>query len=238
MHQVIFREPSSKIFALYFRPELYFPSERKKCYPALQANKSIKKFLSSIQFYFNDNCPVESSLKVALEFQQQCIFLSLIQCLFNADITSIDSEFSPNRSIIDAMLLIAAQGYTSQAFGMEKLSKVNEAEQIITNCLAYIDENYMKALSITEITKRYGISKTVFQKMFPVFAGTTFKHYLTELRIEQAKRLAAIPDLPYSEIAYMVGYENFSTFYRNFRSCTGISPAQYRHKLLSKPTES
>ena len=81
---------------------------------------------------------------------------------------------------------------------------------------------------MAKITNEFGISRTAFNQLFPMVAGTTFKQYLTALRIEQAKRLTAVPSLSFAEIAQMVGYNDFSTFYRNFRKVTGLSPAQYR----------
>ncbi len=227
MHQVLFKDPASKVFALYFRTELYFP-EATMHSAAQQTNTSIKKFLSSIQFNFNNKYNIENSLKVRLNQSQQLTYRALMECLLSQDASSIDADFSPNGSIIDAMLLLVAQGYASQAFGKQQINKINASEEILKECLAYIDQNYTQDISVAKITNEFAISRTTFNQLFPMVAGTTFKQYLTTLRIEQAKRLTAVPSLSFAEIAQMVGYNDFSTFYRNFRKVTGLSPAQYR----------
>jgi len=38
-----------------------------------------------------------------------------------------------------------------------------------------------------------------------------------------------VEEMPLREIATLVGYEDFSTFYRNFKKQTGKSPAEYRN---------
>ena len=49
-----------------------------------------------------------------------------------------------------------------------------------------------------------------------------------DLTIEQAQKLCALPDVSVREIAHLTGYQDFSTFYRNFKKLTGQSPAEYR----------
>ena len=227
MHQVLFRDPTSKVFALYFRTELYLPDGSSQSV-VTQKNPSIKKFLSSIQFNYNNKYAIENSLKVRLSCAQQATYRALMECLLREDASSLDMDFSPNGSIIDAMLLIVAQGYASQAFGKQQINKINASEEILKECLVYIDQNYTQDISVAKITNQFAISRTTFNQLFPMVSGTTFKQYLTSLRIEQAKRLTAVPHLSYAEIAQMVGYNDFSTFYRNFRKLTGMSPAQYR----------
>ena len=46
--------------------------------------------------------------------------------------------------------------------------------------------------------------------------------------------LADTTELSFSEIADIVGYDDFSTFYRNFVKVTGLSPSAYREQQKNR----
>ena len=72
------------------------------------------------------------------------------------------------------------------------------------------------------------MSRSTFSLLFPQMAGMPLKRYITQKRIGEAALLAETTDLSFSEIASVVGYDDFSTFYRNFVKVTGLSPSAYR----------
>jgi AraC-like DNA-binding protein len=63
--------------------------------------------------------------------------------------------------------------------------------------------------------------------------GVTFAEVLDETRIALAKRYLAERDLPVSEIAWLLGYAEVSSFTHAFKRWTGETPRQFR----STPTE-
>lgn len=67
-------------------------------------------------------------------------------------------------------------------------------------------------------------------KLFKRETGETFKHYLTRLRVEEAKNLLQrFPGIPVAEVARSVGFgENARYFCTVFRKCVGQPPAEYR----------
>ena len=52
--------------------------------------------------------------------------------------------------------------------------------------------------------------------------------YLTNLRMEEAKRLLRETDLLNKDISSAVGYEDVGSFIRRFRKQIGVTPRQYR----------
>ena len=62
----------------------------------------------------------------------------------------------------------------------------------------------------------------------PIFA------YLNMLRIYNAKQLIATTDLPFQEIAYLVGIDDRYYFSKLFRRITGMSPSEYYKEVRNR----
>ncbi len=58
--------------------------------------------------------------------------------------------------------------------------------------------------------------------------GTTFSALLDGLRQELALRYVGHPELPFTEIAFRLGFSHVEAFYRAFRRWTGQTPLGYR----------
>ena len=52
--------------------------------------------------------------------------------------------------------------------------------------------------------------------------------YITEVRIEAAKKLLVTTNMPNTEISLLAGYSNTRTFLRAFSKAEGITPKEYR----------
>jgi AraC-like DNA-binding protein len=63
--------------------------------------------------------------------------------------------------------------------------------------------------------------------------GTAFREVLDQLRHERATRLLADPRCSVSEVAFLLGFSENSSFSRAFKRWTGRSPAEYRARLRS-----
>lgn len=95
-----------------------------------------------------------------------------------------------------------------------------------------IHEKYNESLSLDDVSKAIGFNSAYFSYLFKKETGKTFSEYLTEVRIEQAKRLLTSTDTGVYEIAYQVGYKDEKYFSRLFRKITGLRPSEYK-KLYS-----
>jgi AraC-like DNA-binding protein len=63
--------------------------------------------------------------------------------------------------------------------------------------------------------------------------GTTFRELLARLRHEQATRLLANPGVTISEVGFLLGFEELSSFHRAFKRWAGTTPASYRSIALA-----
>ena len=58
--------------------------------------------------------------------------------------------------------------------------------------------------------------------------GLSIVEYITQERLNTAKRILKKTDLPVKAVSSMVGYEDYAYFTRVFKKETGESPTTYR----------
>ena len=71
------------------------------------------------------------------------------------------------------------------------------------------------------------MSRSEFCKRFREIAGHTFNEYLNKCRIERACEMIKRGN-KISTVYSFCGYEDNSTFYRNFVKIIGVSPSKYK----------
>ncbi|MCU6710595.1 AraC family transcriptional regulator [Paenibacillus sp. J5C_2022] len=103
------------------------------------------------------------------------------------------------------------------------------SHQLVQNMKAYIDAHYdNEDLSLTHLGDVFGLSAKYLGRLFREDSGVKFVEYVTEVRIEEAKRLLLESDEPVQHIAARVGYSQALTFIRVFKKQTGLTPGQFR----------
>lgn len=92
----------------------------------------------------------------------------------------------------------------------------------------YLADNFTAAPSLTEISKKLGISLTYASLVFKEATGSTFRDYLMKLRIEKACDLLRTSDKTIAEISEIIGYSDPAFFYKSFKKHLDMSPAKYK----------
>jgi len=98
----------------------------------------------------------------------------------------------------------------------------------------FIHQNYMKdSLSVKTISDHVYLSSSYVCTIFKTETGQTLNQYITEYRITKAKLL--LEDLRYkiTDVSYRVGYTDGNYFGKSFKKLVGLSPSEYREKILS-----
>lgn len=103
------------------------------------------------------------------------------------------------------------------------------AKKELSEIKQYMEEHFHEPLSITELAEMADISPKYFGDQFKKSFGKSAMKYLSELRINQAKRylLSAREQLRMRDIALMVGYSDEFYFSRKFKKEVGMSPTDY-----------
>jgi len=98
----------------------------------------------------------------------------------------------------------------------------------------YIIKHSHEDISLDALGKKVDLSPIYISKMFKEKLGTNYIDFLTECRIEKAKKLLSNPDKSLKEITYEVGYHEPNYFSKVFKKMCSVSPKEYRKMLMGK----
>jgi len=99
----------------------------------------------------------------------------------------------------------------------------------------FLNEHLAEDLSVKNITKELGISKTKLYDTCNEYYGHSISKHIKLLRIEKAKDLLTETNLSVSQIASDVGFDDYNYFCRVFKQVCGVSARKYRSKSHSTP---
>jgi AraC family transcriptional regulator of adaptative response / methylphosphotriester-DNA alkyltransferase methyltransferase len=90
-----------------------------------------------------------------------------------------------------------------------------------------IDEAFREKRKLDTQLRDIGVTQHRITEIFKEQYGVTLFEYMNRLRLEEAKRLLLKTNNEIINIAYSVGFESLSAFYRFFKNGAGQSPAAY-----------
>jgi len=92
----------------------------------------------------------------------------------------------------------------------------------------YIDQNYAKELTLSQVAKYIYLSDSYFAHSFKDKFGISPKSYILKIRIEEAKELLENTDMKIADVARSVGFSSQQRFNDIFRKFTEMTPLKYR----------
>jgi len=102
--------------------------------------------------------------------------------------------------------------------------------ELYRRCLigrAYIDALFDTDITLVDIAKAAGLSRTHFLRCFGECFGQSPYQALRQRRLQHAAELLRNRRGTVTEVALMVGYSNFSAFARAFKSLYGVPPSSF-----------
>ncbi len=102
-------------------------------------------------------------------------------------------------------------------------------DSAVAAALRIIRERACAGVSIDEIARAAGASRSVLQRRFIALLGQTIHDQIITQRLKRAVELISTTDLPLMEIAERCGFRHQEYMGVVFRERLGKTPAQYRH---------
>lgn len=108
-------------------------------------------------------------------------------------------------------------------------NKKSKNESLKHKIIEYVEENYDKDLSLTNIAGDFQLNPKYVSRFFKDQTGVNFVKYLHNVRIEHAKRiLMEEQDVKIDKVGERVGYININTFFSSFKKLVGMPPGKFR----------
>ena len=118
------------------------------------------------------------------------------------------------------------------AIDLRDEQNTNLSSKTLKKALAYIDEHYTSEnLSLGTVACEVQVGANYLSSVFSQNMQKTFTEYISEKRMEKAKKLLKSTELPTSEIAAQVGYKDPHYFSFVFKKTQGCSPREYRSSI-------
>jgi len=217
VHQILFPDPGAYLYSLSFGEDLFH---------AGFSQSNVYHFMTALKLESLESQRIPIRLKLKMDFPRQQTLKALMDALIREQDSTCPKELSAAGSLVAAILCVFSQGYFLG--DRQQLQDVTRYTHSLEQCLRYIDAHFTEDLSLEDTARRFALSRSQFSLLFPQHTGLTFKRYLSKKRIGYAITLLQTTDLPIQQIAAMAGYEDASTFYRNFTKVTGHAPSDYR----------
>ncbi len=107
-----------------------------------------------------------------------------------------------------------------------------ETFETVRKILAYMNQNISRKLTLTELTKKFGINRNRLNELFTETTGKTAMQCLLQRRLKLAALMLKNTELPIEEIAFRVGFKDISYFTKTFKVSFRLTPSQYRKEAI------
>ena len=109
-------------------------------------------------------------------------------------------------------------------------------ERTINQLTRYLQEHLSEEISLSVLADEFHLSAQYISQLFKSEIGVNFLTYLTNIRMENAKKLLLATSLPISDISERSGYGDYRVFTKAFKKSEGVTPSQYRRDFLEPDT--
>lgn len=164
--------------------------------------------------------------------------------VFDAELRDFEVFSFPNKKSADAIFIDilkiwmergAGYRYRATARLAELLSEIHELEENggignekIKCSVEYIKNNFTDpSLTVARVAAASNFSETYFRRIFTAAFGKTPISYITELRIDYAKRLLRNGCYTVGEVAEKCGFNDVKYFSTAFKKHTSMTPRRY-----------
>lgn len=97
----------------------------------------------------------------------------------------------------------------------------------------YVKDHYMEDIGVTGVAEIINVTPNYLSSLFRRQEQVTFVKYLTNIRMEHAKKNLSV-EKEIKDVAASVGYMDVGYFIKVFKACYGITPKEYIKMQWSK----
>lgn len=132
------------------------------------------------------------------------------------------------KGLLTALLVNIARENRGADRGMVEVE--DRAAIPVFRAMDYIALHYMEPLRIDALASDCHISEAHLRRLFSTYVKMSPLEYINLVRIRMACEELKRTDSPVADIAHKCGFATLSTFNRNFKQMTGVSPNEWRKR--------
>ena len=107
-----------------------------------------------------------------------------------------------------------------------------QKDRMIISITKYLQNHLQEDVSLNVLAQEFHLNAQYISQLFKSEIGVGFLTYLTNIRIEHAKKLLLSTDDAISDISDQCGYNDYRVFTKVFKKKEGITPSQFRRDFL------
>lgn len=147
-----------------------------------------------------------------------------IQIILSEILTILDQQ-----TIFDEGYLGANQLYYARLIAeILKSNLLNNVSNYIKTKHYSTNDEFNIAKTMNEIGISTGYGFRIFKKIY----GLSPRQYLSRLKLKKAQQMMLNPQFSMSDVAFALGYQNISSFSRQFKRWSGYPPISYRSAII------
>ena len=186
------------------------------------SESSISKYLEEVTgFMFNDllrHMRISKALNLLvytdLNIEEIAHLVGFVDGAHISNLCSKHLKMSPNK-------------YREKYKDMYQIFNEKE-QQLVSDVIKYIYENYTKELTINDVTEKFNITDTKLNKILMSYSGKRFIEFLNALKIDKACEMLLTTDKSVIDISFELGFNTVKTFNNNFSKLKNMSPTDFR----------
>lgn len=117
---------------------------------------------------------------------------------------------------------------------IEARKEILSSHNMVEVAKRYVQEHLLDEINMAVVANYCNVSYHHFSKLFKEGVGINFQDYVTQSRMEYAKRALEGLNVKIIDVASQLGYNNPKNFTRVFKNYFGITPRDYQESLHIK----
>ena len=129
----------------------------------------------------------------------------------------------------------AADMYFNNLYSYLDAQNTTDIEKRVNQAVEFIKENFPDPdLNLNDVARHVNLSASYLGNSIKKYKKTSYVSLLNQIRIDNAKKLLARPDIKTYEVAFLVGFNSSQYFSSSFKKSTGMTPGAYRESAFAK----
>lgn len=176
--------------------------------------------------------PIKIDGSIYDETQREAYFLSDAMMKLNEERPE-GFELLTKAKLLELLGLFWQYSSKSKDIGYNSLA----SETNFKKALMYMNENYAKPFTLDELAAYANLSKSQLERVFKSNMGISPVTYLIHMRVSKSINLLINSDANISQIAYEVGFNDFSYYGKCFKKIIGMTPREFRKERAADSGE-